>query len=86
MLSKPDFPYFNKENIEVNSRRRDVVKKTYLDAVAAGDKNVYFIDGQSLFAGESFDLCTVDSCHPNDLGFYRMYRKVLPVLRKCLGK
>ncbi|MBE6378363.1 MAG: hypothetical protein E7051_06045 [Lentisphaerae bacterium] len=86
MLSKPDFPYFNQESIELNSRRRDVVKKTYLDAVAKGDENVYFIDGQTLFAGENFDLCTVDGCHPNDLGFYRMYRKVLPVLRKCLGR
>ena len=27
---------------------------------------------------------TVDGCHPNDLGFYRMYRTVLPVLRKAL--
>ena len=84
MLSKCDFPYFNAENIRINSRRREIIRRTYENAVAAGDKNVFFIDGETLFGEADFDLCTVDGCHPNDLGFYRMYRKVLPVLKKCL--
>ena len=41
-------------------------------AKAAGDNNVYFIDGETLFAGEFRDSCTVDGVHPNDLGFFRM--------------
>ena len=64
--------------------RRDIVRATYEKAVAAGDKNVYFIDGESLFAGDLRDACTVDGCHPNDLGFFRMYASVLPVLKKAL--
>ena len=49
---------------------------------------------QELFAGEKANAVynetlwlpqeTVDGCHPNDLGFYRMYQAVLPVLRKVL--
>ena len=52
--------------------RRDVILDTYRHAVESGDRNVYFIDGDSLFAGPHSDLCTVDGCHPNDAGFLRM--------------
>ena len=64
--------------------RRDVVRKTYENAIASGDKKVWFIDGESLFEGDLRDACTVDGCHPNDLGFFRMYAKVLPVLKEAL--
>lgn len=65
--------------------RRDVVRRTFEQAVAAGDRQVRFIDGSELFqpAGEAY--CTVDGCHPNDLGFYLMFRRTLPVLREMLG-
>ena len=56
--------------------RREIVHETFLRAVKDGDRNVYFIDGQSLFEGRHRDACTVDNCHPNDLGFYRMAEKI----------
>ena len=65
-------------------RRRQVIRDTYEHAVAAGDRLVYFIDGETLFGRKMFDACTVDGCHPNDFGFYRMYKHVLPVLKKAL--
>ena len=65
--------------------RRDIVRKTYENALAAGDKKVWFIDGETLFAGDLCDACTVDGCHPNDLGFFRMYAQVLPVLKEALA-
>lgn len=52
-------------------RRRDIVRETYQHALAAGDKNVYFVDGAEIFAGADWDACTVDGSHPNDLGFFR---------------
>ena len=58
----------------------------WLSAVDAGDQNVYFIDGEELFGKDLRDCCTVDGCHPNDFGFYRMYARVLPVLKKALKK
>ncbi len=63
--------------------RRDLIKKTFDAAKARGDENVYFIDGSTIF-GVDWDLCTVDGCHPNDLGHYRMAMGILPVLEKLL--
>ena len=59
------------------------IKKTYDDAIAAGDKNVYFIDGSSFFDGLSNDF-TVDGVHPTDLGFFYMAKGVAKVLEKIL--
>ena len=61
-----------------------MVKCTYENAVASGDQNVYYIDGETFFGDADRTLCTIDPTHPNDLGFYRMDSKVLPVLKKCL--
>ncbi len=61
------------------------VKRTYDNARAAGDRKVWLIDGHTLFGTDQRDACTVDLCHPTDLGFYRMYATVLPVLREMLG-
>lgn len=80
-ISKPDFDHDG-----ASAQRREIVKKTYRYAKRSGDKNVYFIDGQSLFGKEHRDLCTVDTCHPNDLGFYRMAEKIAPVIKRILEK
>lgn len=66
--------------------RREVIKRTYENAKASGDNNVYFIDGQTLFGDKDWDGCTMDNCHPNDLGFYRMAQGVAPVLEKIFSK
>jgi hypothetical protein len=69
-----------------DAKRRDIIKNTYQNAIDRGDRNVYFIDGSELFGEPGKDYCTVDGCHPNDLGFYQMYLRVLPVLRQALEK
>ena len=55
--------------------RRAIIRRTYENALLAGDDNVTFIDGAQLFKGDLWDSCTVDGTHPNDLGFYRMARR-----------
>lgn len=77
--SRPDF-YDN----EPCRERRDIVRRTFENAVSRGDKNVYFIDGETLFGDRERDLCTVDGCHPNDIGFLRMADGLTPVLRAAL--
>ena len=64
--------------------RREVVRATYENAVKNGDKNVYFIDGETLFGTEHRDLCTVDGTHPNDIGHLRMADGISRVLAKLL--
>ena len=68
----------------MTDRRRDIVKQTYLNAVARGDKNVSFIDGAELFGTTDKKYPTVDGCHPNDLGFYLMFQRILPTLKETL--
>lgn len=64
--------------------RRDIVKRTYENARSAGDTRVWFLDGGEFFGPQGRNFCTVDGGHPNDLGFYRMYEAVLPVLQEAL--
>lgn len=82
MMSKPDFD----KEAEINAVRRDIIKKSYELGKAQGDNNLEFIDGETLFQKEYRDCCTVDGCHPNDLGFARMASAVIPVLKKMLKK
>lgn len=64
-------------------RSKEIIEKTYLDAKACGDQNVYFLDGPTLMKLAGFDG-TVDGCHPNDLGFYSMAEAVTEVLKAIL--
>ena len=65
---------------------RAVILDTYTKALKDGDKNIYFVDGETIFASGDEDACTVDGCHPNDLGFYCMAKRVYPVLKSGLEK
>ena len=78
MISRPDVlnnEYSSKTVGELGSGaviRRDIIYESYHRAIESGDRNVYFIDGDSFFAGEYQDCATVDSTHPNDYGMVRM--------------
>ena len=81
LVSKPDFDGYPDENRE----RRNVILQTYANAVAAGDRHVYFVDGETLFGRGDRDICAVDGCHPTSLGFLRMADRLEPVLRRALA-
>lgn len=66
--------------------RAAAVRKTYENAVAAGDKKVWFLDGRDLVRDVDYAIITVDGCHPNDLGFYFIYKNTLPALKAALGE
>ncbi len=70
-----------KEEVE----RRAIVYKTYTDAIAKGDTNVYFLDGKALMAFCG-DEGTVDRCHPTDLGFFSMARAIGEVFAQYIFK
>ncbi len=82
MLSRPDVD----SDVEDSIVRRDIVKRTFDNAVLAGDKNVWFIDGFTLFGEFGRQECTIDGTHPNTLGFMRMAEKVYPILKEILYK
>lgn len=65
--------------------RTAIIRKTYENAVAAGDRKVWFVEGATLIDKPAKLIASVDGCHPNDLGFYQMFQKLLPVLQEALG-
>lgn len=79
MLTRPKFHLTPDEE-----KRLEIVKKTCENAVAAGDKNVYFIPGTLLIKEEYRETATVDNAHPNDSGFLSMAMTIKPVLEKLL--
>ena len=80
LLSKPD-TNFGPADLE----RRDIILDTYRWMKENGLR-ADFIDGGDLFGAAGRDCCTVDGCHPNDLGFYRMAEAVYPALSRILNK
>ena len=81
MVSRPDFW----TSPVANQKRVETIYRTYEYAIANGDKNVYFINGKTLFSGEYYHNCTMDGCHPNDIGMYRMASVIGPVVAKAVG-
>ena len=82
MISRPNVATNPDSAIE----RRDVVIDSFRKARAAGDKNVYYIDGETFFLGEFENECTMDGVHPNDLGFTLMANSIGRVLTHILRK
>ena len=77
MLSKPDYHVGNAND----DARRNIVMESFIKAKREGDKNVYFIDGASIFQADEWFSCTVDGCHPTDLGFYRFSQALIPTFK-----
>ena len=64
--------------------RKEVIRRTYQNALDSGDKNVYFIDGSKIYEG--CDAATVEGCHANDLGFHQQANAVERVLKEVLER
>ena len=84
--AKPDLPILIISKPDMQGaeayERRDFIRANYEKFVAEGDKNVYYIDGSTFFP--EIGLCTVDGCHPSDLGFYFMAKKIGAEIKKIL--
>lgn len=76
-------PQYRLTNIVKN--RQEIAMRTYENALADGDKNVYFIPGNKLIRDEIGLDCNVDGCHPTDLGFFSMASAMESAFEKMLG-
>lgn len=63
---------------------RAALVRAYDSLVSSGVKNLFYLEGDGLL-GEDTEG-TIDSSHPNDLGFMRQADAFEPVLRKALGE
>lgn len=78
MMTRPKFYLTDEEQA-----RLQVMLNTYNNAIAAGDKNVYYIKGPDLIEPvREFGL--VDGGHPNDSGFVSMAHVVGSKLKEIL--
>lgn len=77
-------PVYTAECTQEILDRQKIIKTTYEKAVAAGDKNIYYISGYDFFPHTMPDLYTVDMVHPNDLGHYHMAMSIYEVLAAAL--
>lgn len=79
IMSKPAVQYTFDDK-----ERRSVIKDTYNNALMQGDKNVYFIDGETFFGDKERFRCSLDNIHPNDVGMIKMADTIEPLLKKIL--
>jgi len=89
MVSKPNFIERHHDwSFTSSAPRRAAIFDHYMEFIKEGDRNVYFIDGESLFMNTMYDPndCTVDGCHPNDLGFYLMAERIGNTIQQILMK
>lgn len=80
MMSRPRARF----NDEEEARRHEVVVETFEKAKAAGDGKVWFVDGAEILNIFGGDCGTVDSIHPNDLGFACIAKALGDVLEQIL--
>lgn len=62
---------------------RDFQRECVAKLAAAGDPNIYFMDGRELLKHDP-DECFVDGDHPTDLGFWQIADALEPVLRRII--
>ena len=78
MMTRPEY-YLDEDE----QARLQVMLDTYNNAIAAGDKNVYYIKGPDLIESVR-EFALVDGGHPNDSGFVSMARVVGNKLKEIL--
>ncbi len=81
MISRP-----NPSVAEEREERIRIIRETYETAKAAGDNNVYFINGQDILNYKDRDMVTCDGVHPNDFGFWCMAEIIGGAVEKVLVK
>ena len=77
MLTRPHY------SVTDEDARASIIKKTYENAKASGDDNVYYLNGRQLMVIAENEG-TVDNCHPTDLGFFSMAKAVGDIIEKIL--
>lgn len=74
---------WNSEFLELQTRKREIVRNAYQKCRDSGDTNIYIAEWNQLMSladGEG----QVDGCHPNDLGFHRMAQGIKDTFREIL--
>jgi len=74
---------YDKSYLEEHEQRRDILIHFYSKQRKAGDKNIHFVDGESLIPYGA-DLSHVDGGHPTGAGFQLMAERLTPLIARIL--
>ena len=75
-----DKTLWNPTRRAADDRKRDIAMRSYLDLKAAGDNNLFFIDGNGILPA-GLSGAYVDGVHPTSHGFAIMAERMLPQLQ-----
>ena len=79
-MRKQDFP----QDVQAYLKKHTLKTwGTFLGLVLAFGLILFFF-GEQLFGESDWQLCTIDTIHPNDLGFYRIAKTLEPVMKRML--
>ena len=82
MLSRP-----NQCCGEAEAKKRvQIIRKSYKKLWDKGDRNIHFINGQTIYKSRDSEMMTVDDTHPTDLGFYCIAKAIEKVLKQYISK
>lgn len=90
--SHPDTPVIMATKVDYHSDvaenevRRKIILESYHRALAAGDKNLWFVDGSTIYTPKLRDDLTADGCHPNDAGYLAMADAIGAAVKEALAK
>lgn len=89
----PDTPYviISRPNVATYTvsapyERRDIIYDTLRYAKEQGDTRIWYIDGESFFLGANENDCTIDTVHPNDMGYSLMADGIEATLRQIMSE
>ena len=77
--------YKGSPNNKLYYELRDFQQNLVDERVAAGDENIYFLDGSKVL-GDDYYECAVDGVHPSDLGSDRIANALLTKIQDILSK
>lgn len=66
-------------------QRLSIIRQTYQNAVAAGDRHVRFLSGNEMLKGIK-DVAFADNVHPGDSGFLRMAKYIGEALKELMER
>ena len=90
--AQPDTPVIMASRVDYHSdrpsdeTRRGIILESYRRGLAAGDKNLWFVDGSTIYSPELHSESTSDDCHPNDVGYLAMADAIGAAVKEALAK
>lgn len=63
---------------------RAIIMDSFVKGKLAGDRNLYFVDGETLLGDSDASDALLDGVHPNDVGFRSIAKRLYPLLRNIL--